>query len=348
MIIEKLRKYGLDEESLAWFKDYLSLRKQVTVINGNVSEPREVACGVPQGSILGPLLFIITINDIVKVVKNCTVSLYADDTCLYYSSSNPHELERCINEDLNSISKWLKYNGLLLNQKKCESMIITSMRRRNLFRNIQFVINGSHIQPTSSCKYLGVALNNTLTWNNHIDSVKGKLSSSIYCFKRIRPFISQETALTLYKGLIQPHLDYCSVIWMNAGKTLLQQIDVLQRRALRAILLVDNRFSSQALYEITGVEPIEIRWKKQAAIFIFKLLHKLLPEFICDRISVKENPHQLRNSNNIIHLNKPRTNYMRLGCIYSCAQIFNNLPESVRMNSSKASFKRALDTFVCS
>ena len=115
VIIEKLRKYGVDSESLAWFKDYLTLRKQVTV--GNLSEPRHMTCGVPQGSILGPLLFIITINDIVKAVKHCTVSLYADDTCLYYASSNPLDLEKYVNEDLNSISKWFNCNGLLLNEK---------------------------------------------------------------------------------------------------------------------------------------------------------------------------------------------------------------------------------------
>ena len=156
VIIEKLRKYGVDSESLAWFKDYLTLRKQVTVINGNLSEPRRVTCGVPQGSILGPLLFIITINDIVKAVKHCTVSLYADDTCLYYASSNPHDLEKYVNEDLSSISKWLNCNGLLLNEKKCECMIITPMRKKRLFNNIQVKINSFCIQQTNTCKYLGV------------------------------------------------------------------------------------------------------------------------------------------------------------------------------------------------
>ena len=187
-----------------------------------------MTCGVPQGSILGPLLFIITINDIVKAVKHCTVSLYADDTCLYYASSNPLDLEKYVNEDLNSISKWLNCNGLLLNEKKCECMIITPMRKKRLFNNIQVKMNSSCIQQTNTCKYLGVTVNDTLTWNNHIANVRG-ITSALYCFKRIRPFIAQDTALILYKGLIQPHLDYCSIVWRNAGKTLIDQISVLQK-----------------------------------------------------------------------------------------------------------------------
>ena len=175
---------------------------------------------------------------------------------------------------------------------------------------------------------------------------RGKLTSALYCFKRIRPFISQDTALILYKGLIQPHLDYCSIVWRNAVKTLIDQISVLQKRALRAILLVDNRFRSQALYKFTGVEPIEIRWKKQAAVFIFKLLNKLLPQFICNKISVKQNTYHLRNSRNVLELNKPRTNFMKHGCIYSSAQVFNNLPESVGVKDSLKTFERALDEFV--
>ena len=121
---------------------------------------------------------------------------------------------------------------------------------------------------------------------------------------------------------------------------------VLQKRALRAILLVDNRFRSQALYKLTGVEPIENRWKKQAAMFTFKLLYKLLPQLICNKISVKQNTYHLRNSRNVLELNKPRTNFMKHGCIYSSSQVFNNLPESIRIKDSLKTFERALDEFV--
>ena len=346
VIIEKLRKYGVSPETLVWFKNYLSGRKQVTVINGNMSEPRQVSCGVPQGSILGPLLFIITINDIVKTIQHCNASLYADDTCLYYASSNHVTLEKCVNEDLKAISKWLEINGLLLNEKKCECMIIAPKHKKQDFSNIHIKLNGCSIQQKNVCKYLGVMLNDTLTWNDHVAYVRGKLSSSLYCFKRIRPFISQNTALTLYKGLIQPHLDYCSIVWRNAGKTLCNQISVLQKRALRATILVGNRFSSEALYQLTSVEPIENRWKKQAAVFIFKLVNGLLPKFMCQRISVKDGYYHLRNSRNILKLNKPRTNFIKYGCIYSSALIFNNLPENIRVIDNLSSFKTTLHNHI--
>ena len=230
------------------------------------------------------------------------MSLYADDTCLNYASSNPLDLEKYVNEDLNSISKWLNCNELLLNENN-----ITPTRKKRLFNNIQVKINNSCIQKTNTCKYLGVTVNDTLRWNNHMSNIRGKLPSALYCFKRLRPFISQDTALILYNGLIQPHLDNCSIVWRNAGKTLIDQISVEQKRALRDILLVDNRLRSHALYKFTGVKLIEIRWTKQAAVFIFKIFNKLLPQFICNKIII--NTYHLRNSRNVLELNKPRTNF---------------------------------------
>ena len=166
-----------------------------------------------------PLLLIININDIIKVVKHCTVSLYADDTCLYYAASNFLDLEKCVNEDLTSISKWLNYNGLLLNEKNCECMIIKPMRKTRLFNNVQVKINSScinYIHQTNTCKYLGITVNDTLTWNkgeqSYIANARGKLTSALYCFKRIRPFISHDTVLILHKCLIQHHLDYYSIV----------------------------------------------------------------------------------------------------------------------------------------
>ena len=111
-------------------------------------------------------------------------------------------------------------------------------------------------------------------------------------------------------------------------------------------MLVDNLFSSQALYRLTDVEPIEIRWKKQALVFIFKLLHGLLPQFVCDRISLKEDSYNLRNSQRIIKLSKPKTNFLKCGCLYSSAQLFNNLPENVRINNNLKAFEGALDAVV--
>ena len=146
ILIEKLKLYGFDEASILWFTNYLCGRTQCTCVNGSLSPLSEVEFGVPQGSILGPMLFLLFINDISESVKHCQLSLYADDTCLYFSSHDPHHIEICINEDLKSVASWLSANNLILNASKTECIMIGSRKKLDLFRD-----SGAKFQ-----KYIGV------------------------------------------------------------------------------------------------------------------------------------------------------------------------------------------------
>ena len=130
----------------------------------------------------------------------------------------------------------------------------------------------------------------------------------------------------LYKALFQPHFDYCSIIWFNAGKILVKQLSILQNRALRITLKVDSRYSTNLIYAYLKIDRLESRWYKQAALFVFKLLHKILPMSLCSKINVKEYKHNLRNSESIISLDKPKTNYLKEGSLYSSIKLFNSLP----------------------
>ena len=153
ILLYKLKNFGFDDLSVSWFRDYLSFRKHTTNINNNLSDFCPVTCGVPQGSILGPLLFIIFINDISKVVKFSNISMYADDTCIYYASDNSNDLCSCLNEDLCKLSKWLKCNELLLNPKKCEFITFGSHRKLLSFANAHIHIDGERINRVQECKY---------------------------------------------------------------------------------------------------------------------------------------------------------------------------------------------------
>ena len=310
-----------------------------------MSSPCFVNCGVPQGSNLGPLLFILFINDISQAVKHSTVSLYADDTCLYYAADNSTDLSTCMNEDLNRISKWLSCNELLLNTDKCEFMVFGSRHKLLSFVNVQVNINGVQVKRVEECKYLGVTLTPSLNWNPHIMSVKRKATSSLYCLKRIRPFISQETALLLFKTLFQPHFEYCSLIWFNAGISLVKQLNVLQNRALRVVLHVDSRFSSHLLYSFLDIDRIDIRWRKQALCYIFKLIHGLQPLSLCSFISVKRSNYHFRNFENKLVLPKPKTNFMRNGTLYNSIKLFNDLPSNIRSKADIEAFTQAVDVY---
>ena len=250
-LLEKLEVYGFSEITLEWFKNYLTGRKQFTSVNGYISDKEDIVCRVPQGSLLGPLLFSIFVNDMPNNTHCCDLALYADDTCLFTSSKDPREITRKLNEDLLSLSNWLKDNKLMVNPKKCEVMFIGTRQRlqrvHNSLNDCRVYIDDMEIRKVEACKYLGVVIDQNLLWHNQVDHVKKKIIKCMYLLKRLRPYITKDTALLFYKSVLQCHFDYCSPVWANASKSYLTQLQTLQNRSLRIVMNVDYMHPSDNL-----------------------------------------------------------------------------------------------------
>ena len=171
ILLRKLKCYKCNDSCLSWFESYLCHRKQRVSLNNNLSSTSEVIHGVPQGSILGPLLFLIFINDLPLYLQNntSTIDLYADDTTIYYSCSNILMLERNLQKSLDCLQIWCRENGMILNTDKTKVMLITSRQKRinlnNAVLNLQY--NDIDITITTCDKILGIHVDNNLTWNNH-------------------------------------------------------------------------------------------------------------------------------------------------------------------------------------
>ena len=344
ILIEKMKAYGFSDHAISWFVNYFHQRKQSTVINGNESEDSEVLCGVPQGSILGPLLFILYMNDLPCVIKNCLVSLYADDTCLYFASDNPEELEKNINDDLNAICEWLSHNKLMLNVKKCKFMLIGSKRKRQKFENITIKINNSPIEKVNHCRYLGIEIDSDLSWMPQVNNVRAKVLRNFHVLRRARSYIDQNTALTLYNTMIRPHFEYCSTIWMKPNSGHIKRLQTLQNRALRIVLKVDYRYHRRDLYHTLQVDCLNAKVKKELVTLIFKILKNLFPDILHSQINLKMTSYNLRNSALKIQLPKPRTNFCKNSTIYIAAKLFNELPESVRTRTTLSQFQRDISS----
>ena len=190
ILIRKLKYYGFSDQVIKWFSDYFQLRRQVTLINGNESNPTFVKHGVPQGSILGPLLFILYLNDLPRVIKHCKISLYADDTCVYLASKDPAQLQEMLNEDLEAMSKWYSHNELLLNTKTCKLILFGTKKNLSKFHHVNIHIDQCKLEIIKEFKYLGVILDNHLSWAPQIESVKVKILRNLYVLRRARPFIN--------------------------------------------------------------------------------------------------------------------------------------------------------------
>ena len=242
LLIAKLKNIGFSASVINWFTSYLSSRTAVTSINNIKSTPKPVTVGVPQGSILGPLLFLIFINDLPQCLKHCKSILYADDTLLYYSTKTENELQDKINEDLNSLSQWLNNNLLTLNYEKTKFMIFYN---KNQSTNVDIAIQNEKVSQETSFRYLGVTLSSDLTWHDHIDNMITKINQRLGVLRRVKEFLNLDTRCVLYTSLVLPLFDYANTIWGDKNNSvLMNSLQVLENKAAKIILDQHPRYSS--------------------------------------------------------------------------------------------------------
>ena len=237
-LISKLERFGFVENSIVWFTNYLSNRSQVVSLGTNLSSPLAVENGVPQGSILGPVLFTLYINDLPSCINFSNVIMYADDTVIFVSSTQLMEVELKLNMELTNLSEWLCGNKLLLNLKKTEFMIFGTQQRlcRQGIEGIDIALGGESVKCCDAFKYLGIILDSSLSMNQHIDHVKKNVSKMLGIFSRARPSLTIESANRLFKSMILPILDYCGAVFHRCGKGNEEGLECLQRRAGRIVL----------------------------------------------------------------------------------------------------------------
>ena len=212
-----------------------------------------ISCAVPQGSVLGPLLFLIYINDIHNSSAKLSFYLFADDTSLLYADTNLKSLEKTVNSELLKVSDWLNANKLTLNAKKSNYVIFRPYQRKlNYSVNIEMIDNCTQIPTTLQCedyvKYLGVLLDNNLSWKFQINNVALNISRTVGVVARLRHFVLRTTLLNIYQSLILPYLTYGLAAWGQAAKTYLQKILVLQKRVLPLMYFSEPRAHAVPLF----------------------------------------------------------------------------------------------------
>ena len=239
ILIKKLELYGIRGIPNLLLKSYLDNRKQYVYYNKYASTLKLISCGVPQGSILGPLLFLLYINDMTYCCKYLQFLLFADDTNLLYSNPDLWQLMQIVNDELDLLSDWFKANRLSLNVKKTNYMMFGYKKVvcQCPITKINFCIkiNNVNITEVEYTKFLGVIIDKKLTWQRHVTYISNKIAKSLYVLNRLKHKLPSYALCSLYYSLIYPHLIYYIILWGCAAKSILNELLILQKRAVRIL-----------------------------------------------------------------------------------------------------------------
>lgn len=355
VLLKKLAIYKCSDATLQWFKSYLCERKQIVTINNACSNDKTISCGVPQGSILGPLLFIIFINDLSLLVSNeITASdLYADDTTLYDIQSQQDVLERNLQVSLNELHTWCLINGMKINRDKTKVLLITSSQKKSTMVNSNLELKYENIVLKTSCseKLLGVYIADTLKWDVHVKYVVKKLSTNIWLLNKIRYFINTDYRVLFYKAYIQPHLDYCCIIWGNTTRHNIELLMRLQRRACKIMLGQDYVSLKDSMVKINAM-TFDQRVLFQKAIAMYKIFNKAFPSYITDNFQLRgmdlpSSHMSLRSeSNHHFYIPQPRSEFLKKSLQYSGPKLWNAMPLEIKQSRSLNMFKIKCKTWL--
>ena len=347
ILINKLYFYGIRGVALDMIKSYLTNRKQFVNIDNCSSSYLDILLGVPQGSVLGPLLFLLYVNDLPNASDILSFILFADDTNLFLASNDPTRVGYLLNSELEKVNSWFLTNKLLINFSKTNYMIFKP-RNRIIDENlINIYINNNEINRVTNVKFLGIKIDNKLTWKDHVNEISQKISSVIGIMNRLKFILPIPILNNLYNTMILPYLSYCNIIWGNCASYLLQKLLLLQKRALRVITKSPYLAHTEILFHKLNILNIYDLHSYFVASFMYSYLKNDLPNIFNDFFTLNRDIHRhaTRNSNNF-YVPNFRYNFSRSMIKYKGAVVWNALPNELQTISSLSIFKRKYKSYL--
>ena len=352
ILLQKLKDYGIRGRLYNWIEEYLRARQQVVVVDGKHSYPADVKSGVPQGTVLGPVLFLIYINDIEKCIKESTVSSFADDTRIKKNINKSTDVE-ILQNNINNVVNWSKSNNMALHEKKfeylCHSATKHSLVEELPFSSTYFTYNtpsGIQITPKSMVRDLGINITPDLNWTPHIniisDSAKKMMSWCLSVFKDR----SKDTMLTLFKSMIRSRTEYCCPLWNPHKISDIQTLESIQRTFTSKITGYSD-FDYWTRLKMLRIYSLQRRRERYLLMHMFKILNDFTPNdlninFIySDRRGILAVvPPLVRNASA-----KHQSNYDASFCVMG-PKLWNTLPSQCRSRTTLCSFKSSLTKFL--
>ena len=346
ILLNKLRKTRLSPSFYKLLTSYFANRKQVVKIGDHLSSIVSVIHGVPQGGILSGFLFNFYVNSLGKQNLDSSTFIYCDDISVVTSTTDPQLLKTQLENDLAKISKWLKFHYLFPNASKTKYLLFHSKMRHESFVDVSLNIrfNNTILERVESIKLLGLTIDEVLNFSQHIKQIHSSIAPFIFALKRIRPYLTEKTALMLYFAYVQSRLLYMNVVWCAAPKYLLDSLHIIQRKALRIVYKKPWDCSKSELYSI-NVLPVSCLIEQTCAVLTFKITKGMVKSNIPVQYVHQIHNHSTRNNGDLV-INRTRTQLAASNFFVRSFVNFNDLPLNIKNHRALGLFKSKLREYL--
>ena len=330
---KKLEKSGVRNLVLRWCTDYLTNRHQCTYVNGITSKLLPVTCGVPQGSVLGPLFFLVFVNDVQGALNECKAKLYADDTVLYQSGLNSEEAAAKLQESVDLFANWCITNSLTINIAKTKIMAFGSRQKVKRAKKVVVKLGGEELKQVPSYKYLGMILDSTLNYNLHVNQVIRTVIHKLILLSKMKKYLMDDVALSIYKSMLLPYFDYADVIFDKALNKDIDKLQKLQNKCLNIFMGRERRFNNDAIHKLANVPFLKDR--REAHVLNFMYIRKKDVHLLnCREIRTRAHDAPLFN------ITIPRCEAFKRSVGYFGALSWNELTPKIRNTDTLLAFKQ--------
>ena len=342
LLISKLGAYGFRNDALLYMKSYLSERHQRVRINNTYSAWAKIITGVPQGSILGPLLFNIFVNDLFLFISTSSLSNYADDNTLYNFGFDADKVLETLVIDFETVKDWYFNNYMVLNAGKCHFMCLgkDSVHKYLTFNNIV-------MENTEEVKILGITIDNKLSFNSHIKTLCVKASQKLGALSRLSNYLNKTQKSLVFNSMIKSHFSYCPLVWMFCSRTSNNRINKLHERSLR-VIHTDEISDFDSLLDINNDITIHHRNIQVLMIEVYKIKNGIAPPIMNSILTKRTNTYNLRHFQEFETETKRTVNYGLESFSFRSPQLWASLPEELKEIEELNQFKRKIKKWVCS